>query len=77
MLGVPDLAYGLSLSGNCWRALIRTRIVRWLAQRCHDLRQLILDIPPKRGLQSTALVQGEPERRDPDRRVWALDLQPA
>jgi hypothetical protein len=25
----------------------------------------------------TFLVQGEPERRDPDRLVWTLDLRPA
>jgi hypothetical protein len=24
----------------------------------------------------TFVIQGEPERRDPDRRVWALDVRP-
>jgi hypothetical protein len=25
----------------------------------------------------TFVIQGEPERRDPDRLVWTLDLRPA
>jgi hypothetical protein len=25
----------------------------------------------------TFVIQGEPERRDPDRLVWSLDLRPA
>jgi hypothetical protein len=25
----------------------------------------------------TFVIQGEPERRDPDRRVWTLDVRPA